>query len=245
MKPYQRMYMDGLTGDLADVSLKIDTFKLNPEHPVEWVSGYWMPVNCEFGRLLFNYLHRTLVKECFDKLRLFNGIGEFEVVAGTSLSGASPATTLADAWQKPLIIVRNKPKEHGMKNSIEGILEGRDLEHKRVVLIEDRIETGRSSARAVQTIRDARGRIDYCLTIFSYDFDAALQVFNGKSPFDDSGHKLTEPCKIFPILTYNKLIEIASERNHFNQDQIKFLNEWHKDAFHWGENHGHPRKSSK
>ena len=52
----------------------------------------------------------------------------------------------------PLIYVRDKPKGHGLKNQIEGIDAESDLQERRVLLIEDLISTGGSSAGAVQGI---------------------------------------------------------------------------------------------
>jgi len=237
MKAYQQSLMDSMSYDLAEISLKLGAF-IFKENPTKWESGYWMPAQSNFGSLLYDYNNRILIRQYFDSLRRFNSMGEFDIVAGTSLSAASPATTLADLWQKSLIIVRTKPKDTG--NNIAGLVKGQDLDKRKVALIEDRIETGRSSAKAVQMIRDVKGVIDYCFTIFNYGFDEAVQVFDGKKPFENL-NKLTSSCRVYSALSYNKLIEVAITKKFFTEEQLRILEEWHADPFHWGENHGFPK----
>ncbi len=62
-----------------------------------------------------------------------------EVVAGTSTAGIPHGALLAETLDVPFIYIREKPKDHGMKNRIEGIPADSTLESKNTVIIEDLI----------------------------------------------------------------------------------------------------------
>jgi orotate phosphoribosyltransferase len=193
------------------------------------------------NRMNLGYVaNRTLIVEGFRSTLSRNFIG-YDVFAGTSTAGIPWTYILSDKEKVPLIYVRDKPKDRGLKNRIEGIDNDKDLENKKVVLFEDIVSTGGSSVSAVQGIRDAKGDIDNCLCIFSYELDPAMQMFDAKIPYDvKNGTQLEKPCKLWPLLTYEELLGIAKETGYINADQVKVLEEWRGDPFRWGENHGFP-----
>ena len=153
------------------------------------------------------------------------------MIAGTSTAGISPATTLADKTKKPLIYVRDKPKDHGLRNQIEGIDAGSNLEGRCVILVEDLISTGGSSVKAVQAIRNAGGECNNCLCIFNYGLDKSVSEFRSLDP----------QCEVLSLLIYTRLLEIAKEIGHITKRQAEMLAEWRADPFGWGERHGFPK----
>jgi orotate phosphoribosyltransferase len=181
--------------------------------------------------------HRELIAEGFNDLMNSTSEGDrniyFSIIAGTSTAGISPATTLADTYlvKRPMIYVRDKPKDHGLQNQIEGIDAESDLGGKRVLLIEDLISTGGSSARAVQAIRDANGVCEHCFSIFNYGLDKASKAFDSLNP----------KCEVKSLLTYDTLLEVAKETGYINDQQVAMLAEWRADPFGWGEKHGFPK----
>ncbi|MBU2053207.1 MAG: orotate phosphoribosyltransferase [Nanoarchaeota archaeon] len=227
---------------IAKAGLEINAIKLRPNDPFEWASGYRMPIYNDNRMFLFHPNHRALIAEGFRNLLESEGIS-YDVIAGTSTAGISPATTLADSLNPPapLIYVRDKPKDHGLRNQIEGIDAESDLQERKVVLIEDLISTGGSSARAVQGIRSANGNCNNCISIFNYGLDVTENIFRGKDPYDEKGHKLMYLCKVSSLLTYDTLLEVAKETKYISRTQLEMLNEWRADPFKWGEKHGFPR----
>ena len=215
---------------IAKKGLEINAIKLRPDNPFTWASGFKMPIYNDNRMFLFYSEYRWLISEGFKEIIKLNNIS-YDVVAGTSTAGIPPATTLADEVRKPLIYVRDEPKNHGLRNQIEGIDAESDLDGKKVVLIEDLISTGGSSARAVQAIRDANGECDYCISIFNYGLDKAVQAFDNLNP----------KCEVRSLLTYDTLLEVAKNTKHIDNQQIKMLEEWRKDPFGWGEKHGFPK----
>ena len=138
---------------------------------------------------------------------------------------------LADLLGLPFIYIRDKPKGHGLKNRIDGLDAESDLEGRRVVVIEDLVSTGGSSARAVEAVREARGEADWCVSIFSYGLEKAEEEFRALDP----------PCRYTSLLTFPLLLEVARTGGFLTPDQIALLAEWRVDPFGWGEKHGFPK----
>lgn len=214
---------------LAAAGLELQAIRLNTETPFLWASGYYMPVYNDNRMLLINSEYRRLIAEAFSEIIKKENIA-FDCIAGTSTAGIPHATTLADMLKCPLTYVRDKPKKHGMKNRIEGLPAETGYNGKKVLLIEDLISTGGSSAEAVEGIREAGGDISCCLSIFSYGLTEALEKFKA----------LTPPCRVYSILTYDGLLNAARKRNYISSTQESILREWKSGPFEWGVRHGFP-----
>lgn len=212
---------------IASAGLNINAIKLRPDNPFTWASGFRMPIYNDNRMFLFHPEHRDLLARGFGEILQSEDIS-YDVIAGTSTAGIPPATTLADYLGKPMIYVRDKLKDHGLQNQIEGIDAESDLQGRKVVLVEDLISTGGSSARAVQAIRDANGECNYCISIFNYGLDKAVQAFQDLEP----------RCEVRSLLTYDTLLEVAKETEYIDEQQAKMLAEWRADPFNWGEKHG-------
>lgn len=228
--------MNSFAAKIARAGLQIGALKLNPERPFQWASGYRMPVYND-NRMFLSYPdYRRMILDGFHQVLLDQESARgqrilYAMIAGTSTAGIPWGTLLAEETGKPFIYVRDKPKDYGLRNQIEGIDAKRDLENKLVLLIEDLISTGGSSARAVQALRDANGDCRYCLSIFDYGLDKTVEEFRALNP----------PCQTISLLTYRVLLEVATETGHLTQPQVKVLEEWDADPFNWGEKHGFPR----
>ena len=210
---------------LAKIALEIKAIKLRPENPFEWASGYFMPIYNDNRLLLGNAQHRQLVAEGLEQLIRVHQI-PYDFIAGTSTAGISPGTTLADRLGVPFMYIRDKPKDHGLRNQIEGIDAESNLIGCKVLVVEDLISTGGSSLKAVQAVRNARGQADHILSIFNYGLPEAEQLFADAR------------CQIHSLLTYEVLLRVAKEKNYITPDQTRMLEEWRSDPFVWGEKHG-------
>ena len=225
---------------IAKAGLEIKAIKLRPDNPFTWASGFRMPIYNDNRMFLSHPKYRSLIANGFSSLLQREGIA-FDYIAGTSTAGISPATTLADQINAPMIYIRDKPKGHGLQNQIEGIDAESDLEGKRIVVVEDLISTGGSSAGAVQGVRNAKGTCDYCVSIFNYGLDKANQMFSGEIPFNKNGDKLDPLCNVRSLLNYDTLLRVARETNYVTEDQAEMLAGWRADPFGWGEKHGFPK----
>ena len=189
-----------------------------------------MPIYNDNRMFLFHpEMRRTIAQGLADIIR-DQGIRP-EVVAGTATAGIPHGALLADLLSLPYIYIRDKPKGHGLRNRIEGLDAESDLEGRVVVVIEDLISTGGSSAKAVEAVREANGVANWCLSIFSYGLEAAAEQFAALDP----------PCAFTSLLTFPTLLAVARSGGFLGEEQLALLADWREDPFGWGEKHGFPK----
>ncbi len=215
---------------LAAEALRLGAVKLQPKDPFTWASGYRMPLYNDNRQFLRESRLRKLIAEAFllmlHQLRLTP-----DRIAGTATAGIPHATTLADAAGLPLLYVRSAGKKHGMRNSIEGVVQGADLSGETVLLIEDLISTGGSSVRAVHALQEIGASVPWCFSIFTYGLAAA----------DDTFSELVLPCRYASIITYDILMEEAIDEGCITRDELQDLQAWRTAPMSWGEERGFPR----
>ena len=138
----------------AEKLLQIKALQINLQNPYTWASGWRSPVYCD-NRKVLSYPHvRDFVKSELANMVLEH-FPDAEVIAGVATAGIPHGVMAADLLKLPFIYVRSKPKEHGMGNQIEGVLE----KDQKIVVIEDLVSTGKSSLETVDVLRAAGGEV--------------------------------------------------------------------------------------
>ncbi|MGN6510148.1 MAG: orotate phosphoribosyltransferase [Chitinophaga sp.] len=172
---------------------------------------------CDNRKVLsFPYV-RDFIKSELANL-IFETFPDAAVIAGVATAGVPHGAMVADQLKLPFIYVRSKPKEHGMGNRIEGVLQP----GQPVVVVEDLISTGKSSLEAVQAIREAGGEVIGMVSIFNYGFDVAVKAFEAAGvPFRS-------------LSNYSALIELAVEKGQVSADEQDTLNAWRAAPDVWG-----------
>lgn len=225
--------------EIAKAALDIGAIKLNAEEPFTWASGFRMPIYNDNRKHLGYPENRRLIAAGL-ALMIHEYQIPVDVIAGTATAGISPATTLADLIERPLTYVRSEKKEHGLKNKIEG-LPSHGYDGQNVLVIEDLISTGGSSARVVQAVRDAGGKANWCLSIFNYNLETADDIFSGNAPLYENGPSLNPPCNVRSLLTYETLLEVAKETGKLTDEQYLMLEQWRENPEGWGAKYGFPK----
>ena len=223
-------FMKEFSKSIAEAGLSIGAMKLNAENPFQWASGYRMPIYNDNRMFLYHPEHRKIIINGFESIFKEEKL-TFDAIAGTSTAGIPWAAILAEKLGKPMIYIRDKPKDHGLKNQIEGIDAEKGLDGKKVIVIEDLISTGGSSAAAVQAVRNAGGKADVIISIFNYGLGKAIEEFNS----------LKTGCKVLSLLDYDTLLTVATETKYLKPNQVDILKEWRADPFNWGAKHGFPK----
>ncbi|RPD41614.1 orotate phosphoribosyltransferase [Chitinophaga barathri] len=202
---------------VAEKLLQIQAVKLSPAQPFTWASGWKSPIYCD-NRTVLSYPYvRDFIKSELCNL-VFETFPDAAVIAGVATAGIPHGAMVADQLKLPFIYVRSKPKEHGMGNRIEGVLQP----GQPVVVVEDLISTGKSSLEAVQAIREAGGEVIGMVSIFNYGFDIAVKAFEAAGvPFKS-------------LSNYSALIELAVEKGQVSADEQDTLNAWRSAPDVWG-----------
>ena len=124
---------------------------------------------------------------------------------------------VADVLGFPYVYVRSTPKDHGLENMIEGNLKP----GSKVVVIDDLISTATSSLKAVEAVAMAGCEPVGLACIFNFEFPEAVKRIS------DSNLTLAS------LLTYNEMLEVASEIDYITPGELETLQQWREDPSSW------------
>ncbi|MEP7195629.1 MAG: orotate phosphoribosyltransferase [Saprospiraceae bacterium] len=211
-----------LANNIADRLLQINAIKLNATNPFTWASGLRSPIYCD-NRLILSFPaeRKIIIKALTRQASTYSGL---EAVAGVATAGIAWGAYVAEALELPYCYVRSKPKEHGLKNLIEGRLPS----NAKVLVIEDLISTGGSSLEAVSALQDEFYDVVGVLSIFQYCFQTAKEKFQLKN------------IKFSSLTDFETLLVRALQTNFINKDDFNRLQSWNHDPKLWSdqfENH--------
>jgi orotate phosphoribosyltransferase len=197
--------------------LEIGAIKLNLESPYTWASGWKSPIYCD-NRISLSYPDiRTYIKEHLSVF-LKEKFGEADSVAGVATAGIPQGVLVADYLGLPFLYVRPKPKEHGLSNQIEGKAQA----GPRVVVIEDLVSTGGSSMKAIDALRKADLKVLGMISIFSYSFKQAVDLFDKNRVIYSS------------LSNYETLMEVALDHGYIKNNEVDQLKAWRMAPDQWG-----------
>ena len=135
-------------------AIKFGNFKLSSGKE----SAYYVDL-----RLVPSFPHqfRKMVKSLQNLISEKIGLDSFDYIASVPTSGLVIASALAIETLKPLIYIRQKPKDYGTSSLIEGKIP----EGSRVVLVDDVGTTGHSLLNAIKALKDAKMIVDSAFVI--------------------------------------------------------------------------------
>jgi len=166
-------------------------------------------------RLVPSYPHqfRKMVKNLQNLIIEKTGLDNFDSLASVPTGGLVVASALAIEVVKPLIYVRNKPKEHGTTKSIEG----KTSAGMKVVMVDDVATTGTSVLNGIKQLKESGLSISDVYVIIN-------RLEGADKALDDMGvqiHQLTDILEITNVLFQEKLVskEIFDKiKNQVNQN---------------------------
>lgn len=200
----------------AEKLLQIKALQINPQNPYTWASGWYSPVYCDNRKVLsFPYV-RDFVKSELANM-ILDKFPDADVIAGVATAGIAHGVMAADLLKLPFIYVRAKPKEHGMGNQIEGVLE----KGQKVVVVEDLVSTGKSSLQVVDVLREQGAEVLGMCALFTYGFPVADEAFAKAG------------LPLHTISSYEALMEVCEEQNLVTADQKATLQQWRLDPGNW------------
>ena len=166
-------------------------------------------------RLVPSYPHqfRKMIKNLQNLIIEKTGLDNFDSLASVPTGGLVVASALAIEVVKPLIYVRNKPKEHGTTKSIEG----KTSAGMKVVMVDDVATTGTSVLNGIKQLKESGLSISGVYVIIN-------RLEGADKALDDMGvqiHQLTDILEITNVLFQEKLVskEIFDKiKNQVNQN---------------------------
>ena len=200
--------------DIARVLLQAKAVMLNPKEPYTFASGIKSPIYCDNRKLLSHPRERGIISNAY---AFAASHCTFDVVGGVATAGIAWASLLARFYDKPMIYIREKPKDHGRKNRIEGELQEGQL----VLIVEDLVSTGMSSVSAVRAVREAGGRVTDCVAIFTYEMASAQQAFQDAQ------------CSLHPLCSFSTLVREAAQSGYISEKEMATVMAWNKSPETW------------
>ena len=193
--------------NVASILLKEKAVFLRPEEPFTWTSGIKSPVYCDNRLLISTVESRDFIIKTFAA-----AVKEMkvDVVAGTATAGIPWAAWIAQELRLPLIYVRSSSKDHGRQNAIEGRAEA----GQKTVLIEDLISTGKSSIAAAKKLEEAGLTVKSIMSIFTYDFPQAQEVFKSAN------------LNYHSLSSFEVLAKVAYDNKMLDQSALNNVLEW-------------------
>jgi len=119
----------------------------------------------------FPHQFRKMIKALERLISEKIGYDNFDCIASVPTSGLVIASALAVETVKPLIYIRQKPKDYGTEN----IIEGKITEGSRILLVEDVVTTGLSLLNAVKALRASKMVVTDAFTIINR-FEGAREL---------------------------------------------------------------------
>jgi orotate phosphoribosyltransferase len=151
-------------------------------------------------RLVPSYPHqfRKMIKYLQNNIAESVGMDNFDSLVSVPTGGLVIASALAIEIVKPLIYVRNKPKDYGTSKSIEGQIH----EGMKVVMIDDVATTGGSVVNAIKSLKEENIAIEdaYVIVNRMEGADEALKELGVKL------HSITNVMQITQALHEQKLV---------------------------------------
>ena len=146
----------------------------------------------------FPHQFRKMIKNLQNLIIEKTGLDNFDSLASVPTGGLVITSALAIEIVKPLIYVRNKPKEHGTTKSIEGKIES----GMKVVVVDDVMTTGTSVLNGIKQLKESGLSISSVFVIIN-------RLEGADKSLNDIGvevHQLTDILEITNILFEEKLI---------------------------------------
>ena len=146
----------------------------------------------------FPHQFRKMIKNLKNLIIEKTGLDNFDSLASVPTGGLVITSALAIEIVKPLIYVRNKPKEHGTTKSIEGKIES----GMKVVMVDDVMTTGTSVLNGIKQLKDASLSVSDVYVVIN-------RLEGAEKALSDVGvqiHQLADILEITDILFQEKLI---------------------------------------
>jgi len=142
---------------------------------------------------------RKMIKNLQNSISEKIGLDNFDCIASVPTSGLVIASALAIEIVKPLVYIRQKPKDYGTGS----LLEGKIPERTRILLVDDVGTTGLSLLNAIKVLKDAKMIVTNAFVIVNR-FEGARELLASENV---KLHEVTDIITISSTLHDAKLLD--------------------------------------
>ena len=147
----------------------------------------------------FPHQFRKMIKKLQERVSETIGLDSFDIFASVPTSGLVIASALATETVKPLIYIRQKPKEYGTSS----LIEGRAGRGSKVVLVDDVGTTGQSLVKAVKALKEAGVSVEEAFVIVNR-LEGARELLATEGV---RLHEVTDVVEIARVLHEEKILD--------------------------------------
>jgi orotate phosphoribosyltransferase len=151
---------------------------------------------------------RKMVKYLENEISQDIGLDEFDSIVSVPTGGLVIASALSIETVKPLIYVRNKPKDYGTSKSVEGKI----YEGMKVVMIDDVATTGGSVVNAIKILKE-----------INVSIKDAYVIVNRMEGADEALSQMG--VKMHSILNILQITETLYEQNFIDKNILQKVKE--------------------
>lgn len=202
---------------IAEFLLDIGAVRLSVHQPFTWTSGIKSPIYCD-NRMVYSHpvARDFIVDALVSRVKALHV--EPDVIAGTATAAIGWAALVADRMKLPFVYVRSKPKEHGAQKRVEGDLK----EGQHVVVIEDLVSTGGSSASTADALRtESKCTVTDVVAIFSYELAAAHEK------------AMESKVQFHPLSSLSTLLQVALDQDRLIDEEAEMVEQFARDPKAW------------
>ncbi len=204
---------------VAEILLEIKAISFRPHDPFILTSGLPSPVYVDCRKIIaFPRARSAIVQMMVALICERVGFETIRNVAGGESAGIPFGAWVADEMNLPMSYIRKKPKGHGKRSRIEGLIK----ENERVLLVEDLATNGGSKISFVQAIRDAGGICHDAIVVFYYDIFA-----------DAIAELETQSITLHYLTNWNAIMQSQKIRTILNPEAIHSVNSFLSNPREW------------
>lgn len=201
------------------LGIKAVTFRFDP--PYTFTSGLKSPIYLD-NRLVMSHpsVRNKIINNYILVIKKKIGLSNVEYVSATASAAIPQASFVAYKLNMPMVFVRPTTKIYGKGNKVEGYLKP----GSKVVIIEDHISTAVSVSGNAQSIKELKGKIEYCIATTTFETKKSEELLK------ENNIKLI-------VLTSGKIIvEQAFKKGLLTEKQKKSVDLWFQDPPNWKNN---------
>lgn len=208
--------MSVIAHDVARALIEIGGVGFVPDNPITFKSGIISPMYID-NRMFPSYPRQWKVVLDGFREKIQNQKIDFDILAGIETAGIPHSAALGALMMKPSVFIRKQVKDHGTKKMVEG----GEVSHKKVLLIEDLVTTGGSSLHGVTELRKAGAIVGDCIVIVGYELVEAKQAFD---------KEIVHLTQLTDVLT---ILEVAESMDKITKENKKIVSEWLANPREW------------